>query len=56
MPALDARDATACYDPGVEGTYSEALTANRVALADCRRKHGNVVAQYEEVRDKLGPE
>ena len=55
IPRLDARDESPCYDPGVEGNYGEALTANRVALASCRRKHTNVVEQYNSARNGLGP-
>jgi hypothetical protein len=29
---------------------------NRIALAECRRKQANLVAQYNEVRSLLGPQ
>lgn len=53
-PVLDPRDEKACYDPGVGEDAIEALGAHRVALAECRRKHQNVVNQYNEVRSDLG--
>lgn len=53
-PALDPRDEKACYDPGVGEDAIETLGAHRVALAECRRKHQNVVNQYNEVRSDLG--
>lgn len=53
-PELDPRDKKACYDPGIEGDALSALGDTRVALADCRKKHENVVDQYEAVRVKQG--
>lgn len=49
VPRLDPRDEAACLDPGVQGNAIEALADNRLALAQCSRKHGNVVGQYNEV-------
>ena len=56
LPALDPRDEKPCYDPGVEGTYGEALAANRTALVICISRHQNVVDTYNEARKKLGPQ
>lgn len=53
-PPLDPRDQKACYDPGVGDEAIASLGAHRVALADCRKKHQNVVKQYEQVRQELG--
>lgn len=54
IPKLDPRTESPCYDPGVEGNYGEALTDNRVALADCRKKHGDAVNAYNDVRTRFG--
>lgn len=51
VPALDPRDEAVCPDPGVVGTALSALADNRLALADCRRRHANVVGQYNSVRE-----
>jgi hypothetical protein len=53
-PPLDPRDEKDCYDPGVGDEALASLGDNRVALADCRRKHRNVVRQYNRVRADLG--
>lgn len=53
-PALDPRDEKPCYDPGVGGEAITSLGQHRVALADCRKKHENVVEQYNQVRQDLG--
>ena len=53
-PPLDQRDETPCYDPGVDSDAIKAIAENRVALAACRKKHQNVVDQYEDVRSNLG--
>lgn len=48
LPDLDVRDQQRCYEPGViigEQALVE-LGRTRVALADCRRKHGRVVKAY----------
>lgn len=49
MPRLDPRDEASCVDPGVRGNAIQALADNRFALAECSRKHGNVVGQYNAV-------
>lgn len=56
LPPLDPRDEMPCRDPGVEGTYGEALAANRTALVICIERHQNVVDTYNEARKKLGPQ
>lgn len=53
LPPLDPRTEQPCYDPGVNGNYGEALTDNRVALADCRKKHADAVAAYNKGRQGL---
>jgi len=53
-PPLDPRDEAECYDPGVGAEAISTLGETRVALADCRKKHQNVVEQYNEVRADLG--
>lgn len=54
VPKLDSRDEAGCYDPGVDRDAFVAVGENRVALADCRRRHKNVVDQYNDVRLNLG--
>ncbi|QXN72656.1 hypothetical protein RCZAHN_47 [Rhodobacter phage RcZahn] len=54
IPPLDPRDEQPCDDPGVEGTFGQALADNRVALADCRQRHENVVEAYNDVRHRIG--
>ena len=56
IPDLDPRDEKPCYDPGVEGSYPEALAENRLALADCRMKHANVVKAYLQVMERIPAE
>jgi len=53
-PPLDPRDEKACYDPGVTDEAFESLAQNRLALAECRKKHANVVGQYNRIRNELG--
>jgi hypothetical protein len=52
-PPLDPRDEKPCYDPGVGEEAITSLGQHRVALADCRKKHENVVKQYNQVRQDL---
>lgn len=54
VPALDPRDEAECTDPGVGAEAIVALAENRVALADCARRHANVVRQYNDVRQQMG--
>lgn len=54
LPALDPRDEETCPDPGVAQDAFVALRQHRVSLVDCRNRHANVVAQYNEVRENLG--
>jgi len=49
VPKLDPRDEATCPDPGVRGNAVQALAENRLALADCRRRHANVVEQYNTI-------
>lgn len=56
IPPLDPRDSRPCYEPGVDQNAVKALTDTRVALADCRKKHDNVVRAYEGARQALGSE
>lgn len=53
-PPLDPRDEKPCYDPGVGDEAISTLAETRVALADCTERHGNVVEQYNEVRENMG--
>jgi len=53
-PPLDPRDEEICYDPGVGNEAIDTIGSTRVALADCRKKHQNVVKQYNQVRSELG--
>lgn len=50
IPELSAEDARPCYDPGVpDGADALVVIADtRVALADCARRHGRVVDQYND--------
>ena len=56
LPSLDPRDEKPCTDPGVVGTFGEALAANRTALVICIERHGNVVRTYNEARATTGPQ
>lgn len=56
LPPLDPRTEAPCPDPGVEGDYKAALTANRLALAECRRRQQNAVQTYNDARQSLGPQ
>ena len=55
IPRLDPRDEKACVDPGVPGNMVQIAAAARLALAKCSEKHGNVVEQYNDVRQQFGP-
>ena len=55
-PPLDARVVQACYDPGIGEDALVALGEHRVALASCRKRHQNVVDQYNSVRELLNTE
>lgn len=55
-PPLDPRDEAECDDPGVGSEAISSLAQNRVALADCARRHANVVQQYNDVRGRMGVE
>lgn len=55
-PPLDPRDEAVCYDPGIGQEAIDSLGRTRVALADCRKKHQNVISQYNQVRERLGRE
>lgn len=50
IPQLDPRDEKTCTDPGVPARAAEAVAVTRLALADCTRKHKNVVLAYNGVR------
>lgn len=54
IPRLDPRDAAPCALPDVGPEAIAALTRHRVALAACKRRHANVVAQYEDARITFG--
>lgn len=56
IPRLDPRDEKPCYEPGVSTDALDSLVENRIALAECRRKHGNVVQQYNDVVEGFGKE
>lgn len=56
LPPLDPRDEQSCYDPGVQGTYGEALASTRTALVICIERHENVVRNYNEARSRTGPQ
>lgn len=54
LPPLAAGDAEPCPDPGVkDGANSKAeLATNRLAFADCKRRHGRVVKQYQDAEQR----
>ena len=56
IPALPGSLATACRDPGVTAgrTALAELARQRQALAECRRKHRDTVAFYDDLRRRLG--
>lgn len=53
-PPLDPRDEAPCADPGLTDEALESLGITRLALAQCRKKHQNVVNQYKRVQTELG--
>lgn len=53
IPRLDPRDEAGCKDPGVNANAIVATTENRAWGACYKQKHGNVVAQYNDVRATL---
>lgn len=54
LPPLDPRDAAACSFPEIGTEALSSLTRHRVALAECSRKHQNVVSQYQDARQTFG--
>lgn len=56
LPPLPADLAVGCYDPGVRAGRSALteLARNRQALAECRRRHGETVTFYDDLRAGLG--
>ena len=56
LPPLPADLAAGCADPGVRAGRSALteLARNRKALAECRRRHGDTVTFYDDLRDGLG--
>jgi hypothetical protein len=52
LPVLPADLALACRDPGVRAGQPALgeLARNRLALAECSRKHRDTVTFYEELR------
>jgi hypothetical protein len=55
IPALSREDKKRCYDPGIPAEVDalEIIANHRLALGDCRRRHGRVVAQYGEIKSVL---
>ncbi len=51
VPPLSAEDKAACADPGVrDNAIAQAeIGRQRLALAECSRKHGRVVSQYQDI-------
>lgn len=56
IPRLDPRTEETCTDPGVNGTYGQALAENRTALVICIERHEDVVEAYNEARKRIGPQ
>jgi len=54
LPPLAAADAETCPDPGVRegGNAKTELATNRLAFADCKRRHGRVVKQYQDAEQR----
>lgn len=54
LPPLAAADKEPCHDPGVkDGAIAQSeLATNRLALADCKRRHGRVVEQYQDAEER----
>jgi hypothetical protein len=55
LPVIPANLAVACRDPGVTAgrpVLSE-FARNRQSLAECRRKHRDLVAYYNDLRARL---
>ncbi|WP_168168909.1 hypothetical protein [Shinella sp. HZN7] len=48
---MSAEDKAACVDPGVkDNAVAQAeIGRQRLALAECTRKHGRVVNQYQDI-------
>ena len=53
LPALPVEMVQECEEPGVDRDAIVALTENRVALADCRRRHNAVVDFYHDLQADL---
>lgn len=51
VPPLSAEDRAACADPGVKDNAAAKaeIGRQRLALAECSRKHGRVVSQYQDL-------
>lgn len=56
IPDLSAFARSECSDPGVDRDAIKALAETRAALAECRRKKGAAVAQYDDVKTRFGPQ
>lgn len=54
IPDLPATVRSPCPDADIPQDAVAAVAAARLALATCRRKHDNVVRQYDEVRAAFG--
>ncbi|MDZ7822997.1 MAG: hypothetical protein U5K75_02425 [Ahrensia sp.] len=52
LPDIPALDALACRDPGVTAGQPalNQLAENRLALGECRRRHGRVVNFYKDLQ------
>lgn len=55
IPALDARTATPCPNPGIAPVYGEALLEVSKYAACSARKHADAVAAYNDVQKRFGP-
>lgn len=51
VPPLSAEDKAACVDPGVRdhAVAQAEIGRQRLAFAECTRKHGRVVNQYQDI-------
>ena len=56
IPELSEFARSECRDPGVDRDAIKAIAETRLALAECRRKKGAAVSQYEDVMARFGPQ
>lgn len=56
IPNLSGFARSPCSDPGVDRDAVKAIAETRLALADCSRRKGAAVSQYDDVKARFGPQ